>query len=252
MEKTEKNRFRFGLIGRDIGYSFSKGYFTEKFSKLQLRQHSYENFDLKVIDDLKTTLDQNKDIHGLNVTIPYKEAIIPFLNEIDPQAEKIGAVNTIKFTAEGLRGYNTDAYGFQNSLEPLLKKHHKKALILGTGGASKAIAYVFDEIGIDFSFVSRNPSKNQLSYTDLVPGLLEEYLIIINSTPLGTYPDVEKKPKIPYEHITSKHLLFDLIYNPEKTTFLKEGESRGATIFNGLAMLELQAEKAWEIWNSLE
>jgi shikimate dehydrogenase len=252
MEKEEKNKFRFGLLGRDIDYSFSRGYFIDKFLKLGLKNHSYENFDIQEIDGFKELLEQHKNIKGLNVTIPYKEAVLPYLDELDPQAQKIGAVNTIKFTPAGLIGFNTDAYGFRKSLEPHLKKHHKKALILGTGGASKAIAYVLDVIGIDFSLVSRNPKKGQLSYTDLTPRILEEYLVIINCTPLGTHPDVEKKPNIPYENIGSGHLLFDLIYNPEKTAFLKEGELRDASICNGLPMLELQAEKAWEIWNNSE
>ncbi len=250
MEKEEKDRYRFGLLGRNISYSFSRGYFTKKFSKLHLEHHSYENFDLEKINELKELVRENSDIKGLNVTIPYKEEIIPYLNELDSQAKKIGAVNTIKFTPEGLKGFNTDAFGFQKSLEPHLKKHHKKGLILGTGGASKAIAFVLDEMGIDFSFVSRNPSKGQLSYLDLTADILKEHLIIINCTPLGTHPEVEKKPSIPYEHIGSKHLLFDLIYNPEKTAFLKEGDLRDASTCNGLRMLELQAEKAWEIWNS--
>ena len=250
MEKAEKNKVRFGLVGRDISYSFSRGYFSEKFSILKLSQYSYENFDLQEIDEFKEVIDTNEDIRGLNVTIPYKEAIIPYLDELDSQAEKIGAVNTIKFTPKGLKGFNTDAYGFRNSIEPYLQRHHKKALILGTGGASKAIAFVLDELGIDFSFVSRNPSKHQLSYTDLTEDILQENKIIINCTPLGTHPDIEKKPAIPYQHIGSEHLLFDLIYNPDKTAFLKEGELRNATICNGLSMLEFQAEKAWEIWNS--
>jgi shikimate dehydrogenase len=250
MVKTEKNKFRYGLIGRDISYSFSRGYFTEKFSKLKLEHYSYENFDLKKIDEFKAVIRANANIKGLNVTIPYKEVIISYLDELDIQAEKIGAVNTIKFTPDGLKGFNTDAYGFRKSLEPYLQRHHKKALILGTGGASKAIAFVLDELGIDFSFVSRNPSKNQLSYGELTADILNENLMIINTTPLGTHPDVKLKPTIPYDHIGPKHLLFDLIYNPEKTAFLKEGEYREARICNGLRMLEFQAEKAWEIWNS--
>ncbi len=250
MEKTEKNKFRFGLVGRDISYSFSRGYFSEKFSKLQLKHYSYENFDLQEITQFKEVIQSNATIKGLNVTIPYKELIIQYLDELDSEAEKIGAVNTIKFTSKGLKGFNTDAYGFRKSLEPYLKKHHKKALILGTGGASKAIAFVLDELGIDFSFVSRNPITNQFGYDDLTAEILKESTVIINCTPLGTHPAIEKKPDIPYDYLSSKHLLFDLIYNPEKTAFLKEGEARGAVISNGYLMLEMQAEKAWEIWNS--
>lgn len=243
---------RFGLLGRNISYSFSQGYFTQKFSGLGLEHHSYENFDLREIGEIKEIIRENKDIKGLNVTIPYKEEIIPYLDELDAQAAKIGAVNTIKFTDSGLKGFNTDAYGFKKSLEPHLKKHHKKALILGTGGASKAIAFVLDAVGIDFCFVSRKPTASQVSYTDLDSKILNEYLVIINCTPLGTHPDIEKKPDIPYEFLGAQHLLFDLIYNPEKTAFLRAGELRGASICNGLSMLEFQAEKAWEIWgNSL-
>lgn len=252
MEKEEKNRHRFGLVGRHISYSFSRGYFSEKFKHLGLDRHSYENFDLEEISVFPELLRNNHDIKGLNVTIPYKEAILPYLDALDPQAEKIGAVNTIKFTANGLTGFNTDAYGFQKSLEPHLKTYHKKALILGTGGASKAIAFVLDNIGIDFSFVSRNPGKNQYAYTDLSAALLNEYLVIINCTPLGTHPDIALKPSIGYEHLGKRHLLFDLIYNPEKTAFLQHGAEQGAAICNGLRMLELQAEKAWEIWNAPE
>ncbi len=248
MEKTENKRFRFGLIGRNISYSFSKGYFTKKFLNLGLKSHSYENFELSNIQEfaqLNTT-----DILGINVTIPYKEAIIPFLHQIDPQAQKIGAVNTIKFTVNGPVGFNTDAYGFQESLTPFLKQEHNNALILGTGGASKAIAFVLEKLGISYQFVSRNPDNSQLAYTDLTETTISKHLIIINCTPLGTHPNISDKPEIPYLAITKQHLLYDLIYNPEKTAFLKEGEDKGAKICNGLSMLELQAERSWEIWNS--
>ena len=249
MEREER-KHRFGLIGRNISYSFSKGYFTKKFEALNLPNHSYENFDLPEILKIKEILQKNKDLKGLNVTIPYKQDIIPFLTQLDADAEKIGAVNTIKFTEGILKGYNTDTYGFHKAIEPFLKKHHKKALILGTGGASKAVAFVFEKLEIDYKLISRNPKKEQVSYKDLNQKLLGEYSILVNCTPLGTYPNIEQKPEIPYEYITKKHLLFDLIYNPEKTAFLKAGESRAATICNGHRMLELQAEKAWQIWNS--
>ncbi len=255
MEKTENKHSRFGLIGKNISYSFSKAYFTQKFSDLHLEDHSYENFDLQKIDDFKELIKHHKNIKGLNVTIPYKEAIIPYVTELHPIAAKIGAVNTIKFTENGLKGYNTDIYGFQKSLEPLLQKNHRgsygdKALILGTGGASKAVAFVFNEMGIPYTFVSRKSTENQFSYQDLNKEILEDHTILVNCTPLGTYPNIEAKPEIPYEFINTQHVLFDLIYNPKKTAFLKEGEIRGATICNGLKMLQLQAEKAWEIWNS--
>ncbi|NJB72300.1 shikimate dehydrogenase [Saonia flava] len=250
MENKENKKYRYGLIGKNISYSFSRGYFTEKFKNLKLVDHSYENFDLQAINEFTELIKTNTDIKGFNVTIPYKEAIIPYLSKLNKKAKKIGAVNTIKFTKSGLKGYNTDIYGFKKSIQPFLKEHHKKALILGTGGASKAVAFVFRELGIPYKFVSRNPMKHQFSYDDLNKETMQLYSILVNCTPLGTYPNIEGKPDISYQFITKQHLLFDLIYNPEKTAFLKEGESRGATICNGLKMLELQAEKSWEIWNS--
>jgi len=248
MAKTEKKENRFGLVGKDISYSFSQGYFSEKFDKLGLSNYSYENFDLPNISNFKE-LPNQKNLKGLNVTIPYKEQVIPYLDDLDQEAKTIGAVNTIKFTKNGLKGFNTDAYGFKKSITPNIRKHHKKSLILGTGGASKAIAYVFDTIGIDYIYVSRNPSRTQLRYNDLDESVCNEYKIIVNCSPVGTHPNIKEKPNIPYQLLTSNHLLFDLIYNPSKTAFLKEGEQKGATIQNGYKMLELQAEKAWEIWN---
>ncbi len=249
MGKTENELFRFGLVGRNISYSFSKGYFTQKFLDLHLDGYSYENFDLQQIDEFTKLIRNTKNLKGINVTIPYKEAILPFLDELDPKAEKVGAVNTIKISKNVLKGYNTDIYGFKKSLEPFLKEYHKKALILGTGGASKAVAHVFGELGIPYIFVSRNPGTGQLSYDGLTEAVMENYGVIVNATPLGTYPAIEIKPEIPYQWVTKDHLLFDLIYNPEKTSFLKEGGKQGAVICNGLEMLRLQAEKAWEIWN---
>lgn len=250
MEKTEKNEHRFGLIGKNISYSFSKGYFTEKFLQLGLDTHSYENFDLDTIERFPGILQENNTIRGFNVTIPYKEKIIAFLTKLDIEAKAIGAVNTIKITKGQTIGYNTDAYGFYRSLAPFLGEQHKNALILGTGGASKAISYVLTKLGISYTFVSRNPEEGQLNYTDLDLGLIEENTLLINCTPLGTYPNITERPDIPYKGITEKHLLYDLIYNPEKTAFLLEGELRGAKICNGSKMLQFQAEKAWEIWNS--
>lgn len=240
---------RFGLLGKNISYSFSEGYFAKKFEELGLLDHSYENFDLQDIDEFSSVLAQDH-LTGLNVTIPYKQAVIPFLDELDPKAEKIGAVNTIQFSPSGLKGFNTDAYGFQKSLEPYLRPHHKNALILGTGGASKAIRFVLNELGIANTNVSRHKKQNQYTYEELNEQVIKDNQLIINCTPLGTYPDIEDKPKLPYKHIGAGHLLYDLIYNPEKTAFLSKGESQGATICNGLKMLEGQAEKAWEIWNN--
>jgi shikimate dehydrogenase len=252
-KKPLNNTHTFGLLGRNISYSFSRGYFSEKFSELELRNHFYINFDIDTIDKFPSLLSNSKDkISGINVTIPYKEEILPYLDEIDSEAASIGAVNTIKFLESGkLKGFNTDVYGFENSLKPLLEPHHQKALILGTGGASKAIAYALEKLNIAYLFVSRFPISNQqISYSDIDKNLLLEYSLIVNCTPLGTFPDTNLCPEIPYQFITSKHLLFDLIYNPSISTFLNNGKDMGAKIKNGLEMLELQAEKSWQIWNS--
>lgn len=249
MAKAE-NKIRFGLIGKDIDYSFSRSYFTEKFKNLKLDNYSYENFDFQDIDELNSVLKEEKNIKGFNVTIPYKQDVFPFLFDVDEIAKQIGAVNTIKFTPLGLKGYNTDYYGFQKSIEPFLKEHHTHALILGTGGASKAVAFVFKKLGISYKLVSRRAKENQFTYADLNENIIKQYTVIVNCTPLGTFPDITEKPDIPFEYLNTTHLLFDLIYNPEKTAFLLEGEKRGSQIKNGDKMLELQAEKAWEIWNS--
>jgi shikimate dehydrogenase len=186
----------------------------------------------------------------MNVTIPYKEEVLPFLDKLSKKAQKIGAVNTIKFTKKGkLKGYNTDYYGFQKSLEPLLESHHKKALILGTGGASKGVAFALEELGIDYTFVSRQASETVLGYNQITDLIFDEYQIIINSTPVGTSPNTEAYPEIPYEFFTKKHIAYDLIYNPAETQFLKKAHNQGAKIKNGLDMLIFQAEKAWAIWN---
>ena len=241
---------KFGLIGKDIEYSFSRSFFKEKFEREQL-EHTYENFDLENIGQLTNLIKNTPNIGGLNVTIPYKEAIIPFLDKLNKKAKKIGAVNTIKFTKKGkLIGYNTDCYGFSKSLKEHLKPHHRKALILGTGGASKAIAYSLKKLNIEFSYVSRSKlNYDSYTYNELTDSIISNHTLIINCTPLGTHPKTNECPDIPYDAITKKHLLFDLIYNPEETKFLTIGKLRGATICNGLKMLELQAEKAWEIWN---
>ncbi|MDF0706363.1 shikimate dehydrogenase family protein [Flagellimonas okinawensis] len=240
--------YRYGLLGRNISYSFSQGYFTQKFKDLGLTDHSYENFDIQHISEFKNVLVQ-KNLKGLNVTIPYKQDVIPYLDELDSKAAKIGAVNTIQFSEKGLKGFNTDAYGFKKSLEPFLQAHHTHALILGTGGASKAVRFVLDELGIANTYVSRTKKEGQLTYEELDKTLMEQNTLIVNCTPLGTYPNIENKPELPYQFIGNGHLLYDLIYNPEKTSFLSIGEANGAAICNGLKMLEQQAEKAWEIWN---
>lgn len=240
---------KFGLIGKNISYSFSENYFNKKFKTENIIDSSYQNFDLVTIEDFKT-LSKDKTIRGFNVTIPYKEAIIPLLDGLNNKASQIGAVNTIKITKHGkLKGFNTDYYGFEKSLKPLLENHHKKALILGTGGASKAVAYALDRLNISYQFVSRTAKNNILSYEDITKDLLSKYHIIINCTPLGTFPNIENCPNIPYSYTTSQHLFYDLIYNPAETEFLKRGKNQGTKIKNGLEMLELQAEKSWKIWN---
>jgi shikimate dehydrogenase len=240
----------FGLLGKNIDYSFSRGYFKTKFENEKLNC-SYDNFDLESIEDFESLKTSDIEITGLNVTIPYKQVVIPYLDAIDSEAQEIGAVNTIKIENGKLTGYNTDHYGFENSLKPHLKSHHKKALILGTGGASKAVAFALKKLGVHFEYVSRTQSPDvKYNYETLAIEGIDKYQIIINCTPLGTFPDIHKSPEIPYENINSNYLLFDLIYNPEETLFLKQGNAKNATTLNGLEMLRLQAEKSWELWNS--
>lgn len=247
--EINKKHEQYGLIGRNISYSFSQKYFSKKFNKEGLNNCSYINFDLKEITDFSGIFKSDVNIKGLNITIPYKEAILPHLDKLNSKAKRIGAVNTIRITKKGkLKGYNTDEYGFRKSLDPYLKTHHKKALILGTGGASKAIAFALKKLQIQYQFVSRN-TNGIYNYDSLTPEIIAAHNLIINCTPLGTFPNIEACPNIPYEAITDQHLLYDLIYNPEETTFLKKGKTQGATTVNGLRMLELQAEKAWRIWN---
>ena len=250
MEKNKQNRRQFGLIGKNIDYSFSRNYFAQKFNTENLNNCHYKNFDLISIEEVKPLL-ASKKFTGLNVTIPYKKEIIPFLDELSEEAKEIGAVNTICFRKDRtLHGANTDCYGFEKALRERVKRLPKKALIIGTGGASAAITYVLDKNNIEPQFISRKPKEGQLSYSDLQQIDLQLYPLIINTSPVGTYPNVSEAPKIPYHQIKSDHILFDLIYNPEKTQFLKNGLEKGATIINGYTMLIYQAEKAWELWNS--
>jgi shikimate dehydrogenase len=244
-------RKRFGLLGRNISYSFSKGYFTEKFNNDKLFEGcTYENFDIPEITSFPEIIKNTPDLKGMNVTIPYKEVVIPYLDKLSEKATEIGAVNTIKFTKKGkLKGYNTDYYGFMKSLEPLLQPHHKKALILGTGGASKGVAYALKELGILYTFVSREAKEGIIDYDRINATTFDNYQIIINSTPVGTSPNVEAFPLIPYEYFTEKHIAYDLIYNPAETQFLKKAAANGAQTKNGQNMLIFQAEKAWRIWN---
>lgn len=241
---------KFGLIGKGISYSFSKKYFTEKFSKELFDDCTYENFDIASIEEFPNILKNNPDLKGLNVTIPYKEAIIPFLDTMSDKAFRIGAVNVIRFTKKGnLKGYNSDWYGFKKSLEPLLQPYHKKALILGSGGASKAVAFALDKLGIFYTFVSREATENAIDYNRINVTTFDNFQIIINCTPLGTSPNKKEFPPIPYDFFTEKHIAFDLIYNPEETQFLKKAKKKGAITKNGYEMLVFQAEKAWTIWN---
>ena len=247
---TQNSKKRFGLLGRNISYSFSKGHFTTKFEKEKYQGYTYENFDIQEITVFPEIIKNTEHLKGLNVTIPYKEEVIPFLDKLSKKAKKIGAVNTIKITKKGkLKGYNTDYFGFLKSLKPLLQPHHKKALILGTGGASKGVAFALEELGIEYKFVSRKASENAIDYSQINAKTFQEYQIIINSTPIGTSPNIEACPDIPYELFTDQHIAYDLIYNPAETQFLKNAAARGAQIKNGLDMLIFQAEKAWEIWN---
>lgn len=240
----------FGLIGYPLSHSFSKGYFAEKFSAEKIKDCYYENFPLQSIQEFSALITSEKNLCGLNVTIPYKEAVIPLLTELAEAAKNIGAVNTIKFSSGKMIGYNTDYIGFLRSLKPLLKPHHQRALILGTGGSSKAVQYALQLLNISFAFVSRSNAKNSFTYENLNAEILQSHTIIINTTPLGMYPHVAAAPNIPYHLLNEKHLLFDLIYNPETTLFLQQGKQQSAKTINGLSMLKIQAEESWKIWNS--
>lgn len=241
----------YGLIGKTLGHSFSKKYFTKKFEDLK-SDEAYLNFELESLEDFPNLLKWNNQITGFNVTIPYKEDIIPFLDELSVEAESIGAVNTIKVLESGkLIGYNTDAFGFHQSIKPFLRGNCHRALILGTGGASKAVYHVLNGLGIDCFFISRSPkAENEYSYEEVNEIMLNSMGLIVNTTPLGTFPDTDEHPDIPYSFISKKHHVYDLIYNPEKTKLLELAEEKGASIQNGYQMLIHQAEKAYEIWNS--
>jgi shikimate dehydrogenase len=240
----------YGLIGYPLAHSFSKKYFTEKFEKEGLYNCRYENFPIVSIEKFKTVLDLNPELKGLNVTIPYKEQVIPYLNEASSVVQNIKACNCIKIEDGKLIGYNTDVIAFERSLKSQLQPYHTKALVLGTGGAAKAVAFVLEKLHINCQFVSRKFSSNNISYEQITPATIADHLLIINTTPLGMHPHVSEMPVLMYNAITSKHYLFDLIYNPEKTLFLKKGEEKGAIIKNGYEMLVLQAEESWKIWNS--
>ncbi|WP_423146502.1 shikimate dehydrogenase family protein [Rubrolithibacter danxiaensis] len=256
---------KFGLIGYPLGHSFSKDYFTNKFKREGLTDCEYEAYPLPSLSNFEEFIRSTPGLCGLNVTIPHKIGIMFYLDKVEKAAKAIDAVNCIKivnhnpaasyFSGElssmkvKLIGYNTDWIAFQESLKPLLTKQHSKALILGTGGASRAVTYALNNLNIDYKLVSRRANRKQISYSDLSRDLIEDYSLIINTTPLGMSPNTAECPDIPYEYITAKHLLYDLIYNPVETEFLKRGKERGAAVKNGMEMLHLQAEKAWEIWN---
>ncbi|MEN0004257.1 MAG: shikimate dehydrogenase [Bacteroidota bacterium] len=243
----------FGLIGYPLSHSFSKGYFAEKFQKEHIEGAFYESFPLAQIEALPQLLREYPNLVGLNVTIPYKEQVLPYLTALDADAATIGAVNTILINGAERKGYNTDIYGFETSLVRLFAErqlHPQHALVLGTGGAAKAITFVLDKLAIDYQFVSRTPKAGQLTYDQLDEEILRKHTLIVNTTPLGMYPNVAACPNIPYNYISEEHLGFDLIYNPAITQFMQQFLNRGAAAKNGLEMLHLQAEKAWEIWNA--
>ena len=239
----------FGLIGYPLGHSFSKKYFADKFEREGITGNAYELFPLAQMDQLEDLLASNPDLVGLNVTIPYKEQVIPYLDSMSPVVEEIGACNCIHIQDGRLMGHNTDVIGFSRSLLPKLKPHHKQALILGTGGSSKAVAYTLKELGIPFLQVSRTPVDGMIAYEEIDQRMLESHTLLINTTPVGMFPDIMKAPAIPYELIGTDYYLFDLVYNPERTRFLQEGALRGAAVENGSDMLVIQAEASWEIWN---
>jgi len=244
---------KYGLIGYPLGHSFSYRYFNQKFADEHI-DAVYENYEIERVEDVKAIIEENKELRGLNVTIPYKEQVIPLLNDISPEAKAIGAVNVIRIERTGkkvkLVGYNSDIIGFTNSIEPMLEPYHRQALILGTGGASKAINHGLRSLGLQTTFVSRTKREGMLTYDELTDGTMQQYKVIVNCTPVGMYPHVDECPQLPYEAMDAKTLLYDLIYNPDKTLFMRKGAEHGATVKNGLEMLLLQAFASWEYWNN--
>ena len=247
MEEKLNNK-QFGLVGKGIEYSFSKTYFQNKFLKNKsFSNFNYKNFDIDSINEIEEIF-KIKDLTGLNITIPYKEKVIPYLNELSSIAKEIGAVNTLIFKNKKIIGDNTDIVGFENALKIFIGRFSKKALILGSGGASKAIKFVLKKNKIDLITVSRNPKKNEINYSDINQEIINNYPLIINCTPLGTLPNIEELPNIPYKYIGPKNYLFDLIYNPNETQFMKKGIEKGAKVSNGYNMLTQQAEASWKLW----
>lgn len=246
---------KYGLIGYPLGHSFSKSYFNEKFENEGINAE-YINFEIPTLDSLPEILASNPKLKGLNVTIPYKEKVISYLDSISPEARAIGAVNVIRVDHKGndtyLKGFNSDVIGFTKSIEPLLERFHKKALILGTGGASKAINFGLKSLGLETVFVSRFERPGTIQYSQITPDIIQEYNVIVNCTPCGMYPHIDECPQLPYEAMTSKNILYDLLYNPDETLFMKKGAQHGATVKNGLEMLLLQAFASWEFWHNKE
>ncbi|MDB5222007.1 MAG: shikimate dehydrogenase [Chitinophagaceae bacterium] len=240
----------YGLIGYPLGHSFSKKYFSDKFQREGLIDCRYELFPIPSIKDLPSVISSNPFLKGLNVTIPYKQQVLEYVTEITGAVKDIGATNTIKIEGEKLIAYNTDVIGFENSFAKKLKPFHKKALVLGTGGSSKAIQYVLRKLGIDFLLVSRSKQGDVINYSMLDEAAINDHQVIINCTPAGMYPNDNEYPALPYQFISEQHYLFDLVYKPEKTLFLKKGEENGAVIQNGHDMLIIQAEESWKIWNT--
>jgi shikimate dehydrogenase len=244
---------KFGLIGYPLGHSFSKKYFTEKFSRENLTDCSYELYPLESIDLFPSLLKNETSLRGLNVTIPYKSAVIRFLDSTSDEASAIGAVNVIKIHRENgkmlLSGFNSDVTGFHDSVMPFLDKKRGNAIVLGTGGSSKAVRFALEKIGMHIISISRTRGKEAIAYEDLDKELIRSSTLIVNTTPLGMFPDTDSKPPIDYDALTKDQILYDLVYNPEKTSFLREGEKRGCRVVSGLKMLHLQAERSWEIWN---
>lgn len=243
----------FGLIGYPLGHSFSQKYFTEKFQTEHI-DAEYQMFPLEKIELVEQMLQSTPTLVGFNVTIPYKQQIMRYLDDLDDEARQVGAVNVVRVLKVNgetkLKGYNSDIYGFYTSIKPFIKPHHKKALILGTGGASKAVCAMLTKLGIDYKFVSRSAKPGILTYEQIDQNVLDEYTVIVNASPVGMYPNIDQCPALPYSCLNERHLAYDLVYNPLKTKFLALAEQQGAAIKNGLEMLHLQAERAWEIWNA--
>ncbi|MGZ3882678.1 MAG: shikimate dehydrogenase family protein [Bacteroidia bacterium] len=242
----------FGLVGKSLSHSFSKAYFGKKFEALGLKDYSYKNYDLQDISEIADVLNDST-LRGLNVTAPYKESVMPYLDALSDEAKAIGAVNCIRIHKGIKTGFNTDVYGFKQSIKPFLEPIHNKALIFGTGGSSKAVSFALKQIGVDYYYVTSGSKKtaNTFLYPELNEVILSQFLLLINCTPLGLYPKTDECVNIPYSLVTPQHLAYDLIYNPPETLFLQQCSAQGATVMNGLSMLQLQAEKSWEIWTEL-